>query len=80
MYDPSKTKAILQALATVARNELEEKGRFVIPGVVHMKTRVKPGTQARIRIKSGKEVRIQAKGAKTVISGSPRAILIEELY
>ena len=59
---------IIDSLATLAAAEVKKTGKFVIPGVAMLKTRVKPATKAGKREIFGKEVMVKAKPAKTVVS------------
>jgi len=67
------TKA-LGALAEVAAQEIK-KGKFVIPGVCMVKTRVKPATKAGKREIFGKTVMMKAKPARTIVKAFPVAAL-----
>ena len=62
---------ILESLATLAAGEVKKTGKFVIPGVAMLKTRVKPATKAGKREMFGKEVVVKAKPAKTVVKAFP---------
>merc|ERR1712226_703321 len=62
---------IIDSLATLAAAEVKKTGKFVIPGVAMLKTRVKPATKAGKREIFGKEVMVKAKPAKTVVKAFP---------
>ena len=66
---------ILESLATLAAGEVKKTGKFVIPGVAMLKTRVKPATKAGKREIFGKEVMVKAKPAKTVVKAFPVAAI-----
>merc|ERR1712059_183018 len=66
---------VLEALATVGTKEVKSAGKFIIPGVCRIKTRVKPATKAGVRTMFGKEMRVKAKPAKTVVKAYPVAAL-----
>merc|ERR1719446_646241 len=58
---------MLGSLATIAAKEVKSNGKFVLPGLVMVKTRVKPARKAGKRIAFGKEVHVKAAPAKTVV-------------
>eukprot|EP00429_Kryptoperidinium_foliaceum_P019846 CAMPEP_0176039608 /NCGR_PEP_ID=MMETSP0120_2-20121206/19635_1 /TAXON_ID=160619 /ORGANISM="Kryptoperidinium foliaceum, Strain CCMP 1326" /LENGTH=118 /DNA_ID=CAMNT_0017373003 /DNA_START=62 /DNA_END=418 /DNA_ORIENTATION=+ len=66
---------ILGSLADVAGAEVKKSGKFVVPGVCMVKTRVKPATKAGKREMFGKLVVVKAKPAKTVVKAFPVAAL-----
>merc|ERR1712110_304120 len=65
---------VLSSLANVAAAGVK-KGKFQIPGVCMIKTRVKPATKAGKREMFGKTVVVKAKPAKTVVKAFPVAAL-----
>merc|ERR1712160_42481 len=62
----SDCKKVLDSLAEVAAKEVK-KGKFTIPGVVMVKTRMKPATKAGKREVFGKMMMVKAKPAKTIV-------------
>merc|ERR1712028_72282 len=62
----SDCKKVLESLAEVAAKEVK-KGKFTIPGVVMVKTRMKPATKAGKREVFGKMMMVKAKPAKTIV-------------
>merc|ERR1712060_927621 len=70
----SDCKKVLESLAEVAAKEVK-KGKFTIPGVVMVKTRLKPATKAGKREVFGKLVMVKAKPAKTIVKAFPVAAL-----
>jgi nucleoid DNA-binding protein len=66
---------IIDSLAALAASEVKKTGKFVIPGVAMLKTRVKPATKAGKREVFGKEVMVKAKPAKTVVKAYPVAAI-----
>merc|ERR1712194_641944 len=56
----SDCKKVLESLAEVAAKEVK-KGKFTIPGVVMVKTRMKPATKAGKREVFGKMMMVKAK-------------------
>merc|ERR1712098_114862 len=67
------TKA-LAALAEVAAAEAK-KGKFTIPGVCMVKTRLKPATKMGKREMFGKTVIVKARPARTIVKAFPVAAL-----
>merc|ERR1719359_2268369 len=65
-HKKSECAKALDALADIARTEVK-KGKFTIPGLVTIKTRVKPATKAGSRLIFGKMQAVKAKPAKTVV-------------
>merc|ERR1719169_96986 len=59
--------AVLGALEKVAVAQVKKVGKFVVPGVVMIKTRHKPATKAGTKVMFGKTVKVKAKAAKTVV-------------
>merc|ERR1739841_237735 len=62
---------IMDSLAAMAATEVKKTGKFVVPGVAMLKTRVKPATKAGKREVFGKEVMVKAKPARTVVKAFP---------
>jgi len=63
----SECSKFLDSLAGVAAKEVKKTGKFIVPGVCQVKTRVKPATKAGKREMFGKMVVIKAKAASTVV-------------
>merc|ERR1712110_222983 len=63
----SQCSKVMGVLADVAQTQVKKAGKFVVPGVCMVKTRVKPATKAGKRLMFGKEVVVKAKPAKTVV-------------
>merc|ERR1712137_645052 len=63
----SECSKVLDALASIGAKQVKSAGKFVIPGLVMVKTRRKPATKAGKRLMFGKEVKVAAKPAKTVV-------------
>merc|ERR1711976_1114259 len=70
----SDVKKVLESLAEVAAKEVK-KGKFTIPGVVMVKTRLKPASKAGKREIFGKVVMVKAKPAKTIVKAFAVAAL-----
>merc|ERR1711966_354399 len=68
----------LSTLASIATEETKKNGKFVVPGLVMIKTRKKPATKAGEREMFGKVVLVKAKPAKTVVKAFPAKVLKDE--
>merc|ERR1711924_7956 len=66
---------VIDALAEMATKQVKSVGKFVVPGVVMIKTRRKPATKSGKRLMFGKEVVVSAKPAKTVVKAFPVAAI-----
>jgi nucleoid DNA-binding protein len=71
----SQCVAIVDSLAAIATKEVKNTGKFVIPNVCMIKTRVKPATKAGKKMFFGKEMVVKAKPATTVVKAFPVAVL-----
>merc|ERR1712087_179342 len=71
----SDCSKIIDALAEMAAKQVKTVGKFVVPGVVMIKTRRKAATRAGKRLMFGKEVVVAAKPAKTVVKAFPVSAL-----
>merc|ERR1711985_191097 len=71
----SQCSKVMGVLADVAQTQVKKAGKFVVPGVCMVKTRVKPATKAGKKVMFGKEVVVKAKPAKTVVKAFPVAAL-----
>merc|ERR1719382_729505 len=58
---------VLESLAGVATKEVKKTGKFTLPGLCMIKTRLKPATKAGKREVFGKVVMVKAKPAKTIV-------------
>merc|ERR1711988_846374 len=74
----SVASTALSTLASIATEETKKNGKFVIPGVVMIKTRKKPATKAGKREMFGKTVLVKAKPAKTIVKAFPAKVLKDE--
>merc|ERR1711933_42384 len=68
----------LSTLASIATQEAKKNGKFVIPGVVMIKTRQKKATKAGKREIFGKVVMVKAKPAKAIVKAFPAKALKDE--
>merc|ERR1711860_160058 len=66
---------ILDSLATTATSEVKKTGKFTVPGLCMIKTRLKPATKAGKREIFGKMQIVKAKPAKTIVKAFPVAAL-----
>merc|ERR1712146_758106 len=63
----SDVSKALDTLAQIGMKEVKKTGKFVLPGLVMIKTRLKPATKAGKREIFGKVVKVKAMKAKTVV-------------
>merc|ERR1719310_1420395 len=75
----SECSKVLDALAEVGAAQVKSAGKFVIPGLVMIKTRRKKATKAGKRLMFGKEVKVAAKPAKTVVKAFPVSALKQSI-
>ena len=66
---------IISSLAEIGSKEVTSTGKFVFPGLVMIKTRVKPATKACKKEVFGKMCDVKAKPARTVVKAFPVAAL-----
>merc|ERR1712203_1260622 len=71
----SDCSKIVDALAEMGAQQVKNVGKFVIPGLVMIKTKKKAATKAGKRMMFGQEVVVKAKPAKTVVKAFPAAAL-----
>merc|ERR1719488_334537 len=57
----SECSKIIDALADVGATQVKSAGKFVLPGLIVIKTRKKPATKAGKQLMFGKEVTVAAK-------------------
>merc|ERR1712066_727127 len=67
-------RKMLESLAEVATKEVK-KGKFVLPGLCMIETRLKPATKAGKREVFGKVVMVKAKPARTIVKAFPVSAL-----
>merc|ERR1711860_440519 len=63
----SQVKKVLEGLAEVATKEVKKSGKFTIPGLAMIKTRMKPATKAGKREVFGNVVMVKAKPATKIV-------------
>merc|ERR1712006_10701 len=66
---------VLITLASIATEQTKKNGKFVVPGLVMIKTRQKPATKAGKREMFGKVVLVKAMKARTVVKAFAVAAL-----
>merc|ERR1712110_801342 len=66
---------VLNSLASIGTEQVKNSGKFVIPGLVMIKTRKKPATKAGKRMMFGEEKLVKAKPARTIVKGYPVSAL-----
>merc|ERR1712130_854788 len=69
---------IIDALAEMDAAQVKSAGKFVLPGLVMIKTRKKPATKASKREMFGKTVLVKARPARTVVKAFPAKVLKDE--
>merc|ERR1719254_99548 len=69
---------VLDTLASIGTAEAKKSGKFVIPGLVMIKTRNKPATKAAKKEMFGKMVLVKARPARTVVKAFPAKVLKDE--
>ena len=68
----------ISTLASIGTEETKKNGKFVIPGLVMIKTRKKPATKAAKKEMFGKVVLVKARPARTVVKAFPAKMLKDE--
>merc|ERR1712183_449934 len=76
---PKQCAGIMASLAALATTEVKKTGKFVIPGLCQIKTRLKPATKAGTRMAFGQEMKVKAKPARTVVKAFPLAALKSQI-
>merc|ERR1712222_1232 len=66
---------ILSILAEVGASEVKKNGKFTVPGLCFIKTRVKPATKAGKKEMFGQTVMVKAMKARTVVKARPASAL-----
>merc|ERR1711920_486855 len=72
---PKECAKIVDALAVVGTKQVKSVGKFTLPGMCMIKTRLKPATKAGKREVFGKLVMVKAKPARTVVKAFPVSAL-----
>merc|ERR1711976_1161696 len=75
----SEASNVLNVLSELVTAEVGNTGKFALPGVCMIKTRVKPATKAGKRMAFGKEFMVKAKPARTIVKCFPVKALKESI-
>merc|ERR1712217_39704 len=75
----SQAAKALDCVAEIGTKETVNVGKFTVPGLVMIKTKVKPATKAGKKVMFGKEVVVKAKPAKTVVKAFAVASLKQSI-
>ena len=71
----SECMKIVNSLAEIAATQVKSAGKFIIPGVCMIKTRLKPATKAGKREIFGEMRMVKAKPARTIVKAFPVSAL-----
>merc|ERR1712083_1002357 len=66
---------ILNSLAEVGATEVKKNGKFTLPGLCFIKTRLKPATKAGKKEMFGQTVMVKEMKARTVVKARPASAL-----
>merc|ERR1711981_766736 len=64
----SEVSKVLDDFASLATTEVKKAGKFTIPGLCMLKTRVKPARKAGTAQAFGKTIKVKARAAKTIVN------------
>merc|ERR1712031_71112 len=68
-------KGCVEALTSLATTEVKKSGKFTIPGLCMLKTRVKAARKAGTTTAFGKVIKVKARAAKTIVKAYPVSAL-----
>jgi nucleoid DNA-binding protein len=71
----SQCAKVLDDFAALATTEVKKTGKFAIPGLCMLKTRVKPARKAGTAQAFGKTIKVKARAAKTIVKAYCSAAL-----
>merc|ERR1712132_15941 len=71
----SEVSKVLDDFAALATTEVKKTGRFTIPGLCMLKTRVKPARKAGTAMAFGETIKVKARAAKTIVKAYVTAAL-----
>merc|ERR1711959_160696 len=71
----SECSKIIDDFAALATTEVKKTGKFTIPGLCMLKTRVKPARKAGTAMAFGKTIKVKARAAKTIVKAYCTAAL-----
>merc|ERR1712139_453401 len=63
----SECSKLLDTFASLATTEVKKAGKFTIPGLCMIKTRMKPARKAGTRVAFGKTIKVKAAPAKKIV-------------
>merc|ERR1711964_343853 len=63
----SECSKILESFASLATSEVKKSGKFTIPGLCMIKTRMKPARKAGTKVAFGKTIKVKAAPAKKIV-------------
>merc|ERR1712219_86329 len=63
----SECSKIIDDFAALATTEVKKTGKFTIPGLCMLKTRVKPARKAGTAMAFGKTIKVKARAAQTIV-------------
>merc|ERR1712083_271430 len=72
---PKECAKVIDALAEVGTKQVKSVGKFTLPGMCMIKTRLKPATKAGKREVFGKLVMVKARPARTVVKAFAVSVL-----
>merc|ERR1711904_100497 len=58
---------VIEHLVTLATAEVKKTGKFTIPGLVMLKTRVRPARKAGTSMEFGKKIKVKARKATKIV-------------
>ena len=69
----SECSKIIDDFAALATTEVKKAGKFTIPGLCMIKTRMKPARKAGTRVAFGKTIKVKAAPAKKIVKPKTRS-------
>merc|ERR1712146_60246 len=63
----AQVSKVLDDFASLATTEVKKAGKFTIPGLCMLKTRVRPARKAGTAQAFGKTIKVKARAAKTIV-------------
>merc|ERR1712078_522139 len=65
--EKSAVNGAIDELVSLATAEVKKTGKFTIPGLVMLKTRIRPARKAGTAQAFGKTIKVKARAAKTIV-------------
>merc|ERR1712054_617174 len=75
----SECSKIIDNFAVLATAEVKKTGKFTIPGLCMLKTRVRPARKAGTAQAFGKTIKVKARAAKTIVKAYCTAALKQSI-